>query len=283
MKVLHVIPSVAARYGGPSLAIFPMCRALKEAGCDVSICTTNADGQHRLPVKIGRTSKYEGVETIFFPSAAGEFKYSRGMAHWLDLHIPEFDLIHIHAVFNYPSVRAARAARKHGVPYVIRPLGTLDPWSMGQKLLKKKLFWHAFGKDMIEGAAAVHYTAAAEQEAVEQSLNVNHGVVIPLGVDLDVSYRALEFNQSTLDADGSVIRSPQSAMPYVLFLSRLHPKKGLEVLIEAFASVLSDERFRKWKLLIAGDGTRVCRLFKVCRTQIGNRPFRDFHRLAGNG
>jgi glycosyltransferase involved in cell wall biosynthesis len=254
MKILHVIPSVAARYGGPSLAIFPMCQALAEAGCEVQLCTTNADGEHKLPVEIGRMSNYEGVATIFFPSAAGEFKYSRGMAHWLDIHIAEFEVIHIHAVFNYPSLAAARAARKHRVPYIVRPLGTLDPWCMQQKPLKKNLYWRAFGKHMIERGAAVHYTTAAEQRAVEQSLKVNHGVVIPLGVDLDISRCASVLDQQALQHSQSAIPNSQSANPYVLFMSRLHPKKGLEVLIEAFASLLADERLRKWKLLIAGDG-----------------------------
>ena len=240
MKVLHVIPSVAKRYGGPSTAIFPMCRALKAARCEVKLCTTNADGPQALPVKTSEWVEYDSVDTIFFSSAAREFKYSREMARWLDDHVSDFDIVHIHAVFNYSSVSAARACRKHAVPYIVRPLGTLDPWSMSQKRLKKRLFWRTFGKSMLEKAAAVHYTTEAEQRAVETTLRINHGAVVPLGVDLSPTH-------------GSSL-STHLKTPYVLFLSRLHPKKGVEVLIEAFASVVGEERFKDWKLLIAGAG-----------------------------
>jgi glycosyltransferase involved in cell wall biosynthesis len=195
-----------------------MCKALQDAGCEVQICTTNADGKQGLPVGIGRMLDYEGIETIFFTSSADAFKYSRSLARWLDNHVAEFDLVHVHAVFNHSSYAAARAARKHGVPYIIRPLGTLDPWSMGQKSLKKKLFWRAFAQRMMDGAAAVHYTAAAEQQAVEGSLKVNHGVVIPLGVDPHFSSRIPHSDQPILTGD-------QSLNEYVLFLSRLQPEE----------------------------------------------------------
>ena len=243
MKVLHVIPSVAKRYGGPSTAIFPMCRALNEVRCEVKLCTTNADGLEVLPVKTSQWVEYDRVETIFFSSAAGEFKYSREMAAWLNDHVSDFDIVHIHAVFNYSSLSAARACRKHAVPYIVRPLGTLDPWSMSQKRVKKKLFWRTFGKSMLENAAAVHYTTEAEQRAVETTLNTNHGAVVPLGVDLPPSH-----------GSSSSLITPHLRTPYLLFLSRLHPKKGVEVLIEAFTSVMGEERFKDWKLLIAGEG-----------------------------
>ena len=240
MNILHVIPAVAKRYGGPSTAIFPMCRALKDAGCEAQICTTTADGGQTLPVKTNEWIDYQGVKTIFFPAKAGEFKYSQGLARWLDEQVGYFDLVHIHAVFNHSSIAAARACRKCQVPYIVRPLGSLDPWSMQQKPLKKRLFWRIFGKWMLECAAAVHYTSKGEKGSVETTLNLNHGVVVPLGVSLLA-------NQFT-------IRDSQFAMPYILFLSRLHPKKGLEGLIEAFSSLVSEEQFRHWTLLIAGDG-----------------------------
>ena len=219
-----------------------MCRALKEAGCGAKICTTSADGQSTLPVPLAEWIEYEGVETIFFPATAKEFKYSREMASWLDVHAGEFDVAHIHAVFNHSSIAAARACRRHGVPYIVRPLGTLDPWSMGQKALKKRLFWSAFGKHVLQNAAAVHYTSEGEKHAVETTLNVNHGVVVPLGVELPPkTHHSSPITHHVKE-------------PYVLFLSRLHPKKGLEVLIEAFGSVVAEAQFRNWKLLIAGDG-----------------------------
>ena len=101
---------------------------------------------------------------MFFPPQFGaSFKYSRPLASWLSSNIKNFDLAHIHAVFNHSSVAAAQACQKAGVPYVIRPLGTLDPWSMTQKSLRKRLFWQLSGKGMLHHAAAVHYTSEVEK------------------------------------------------------------------------------------------------------------------------
>src|SRR5215470_8084940 len=168
MRVLHVIPSVAERSGGPATAIIPMCRALMQQGIEVLLIATNAGLREQ------EVSEYRGVPAMLFRAEFGEsFKYSRPLAEWLGENIREFDLAHVHAVFNHSSVAAARACRRAGVPYVIRPLGTLDPWSMTQKALRKRLFWQLAGKGMLQGAAAVHYTSAAEKLATERLTGLN--------------------------------------------------------------------------------------------------------------
>jgi glycosyltransferase involved in cell wall biosynthesis len=112
---------------------------------------------------------------------------------------------------------------------------------MKQKPVRKRLFWFLFAKRLLAAAAAVHYTAAAEKTATEAFLGMNHGYVVPLGVNL---------NGSTHD-DSVANYFPELAQePYILSLSRLHPKKRLDELIEAFQS-LGDQR---WRLVIAGDG-----------------------------
>src|ERR1044072_8419273 len=231
MKVLHVIPSVSERSGGPGQAIIPMCRSLLEQGTEVVIATTDAGV--RTPITVGDVAIYKGVRTVFFPTQWGDsFKYSKPLALWLDANVKTFDVVHIHAVFNHACIAAARACRGHGVPYVVRPLGTLDPWSMKQKPLRKFLFWQLAGKPMLRNAAAVHYTASAEQAAAEGSLELNHGRVIPLGVDIDLEQHV----------NGSELISRHlnqlGEHPYVLVLSRLHPKKGLDVFVDAFAGLV---------------------------------------------
>src|SRR5687768_9898934 len=105
MRVLHVIPSVAERSGGPGIAILPMCRALQARGIEVLLVTTDA-GSHQ--VESSRVADYDGVPAILFRSQLGEsFKYSRPLSVWLDKNISHFDLGHIHAVFNHSSVVAA--------------------------------------------------------------------------------------------------------------------------------------------------------------------------------
>ena len=231
MRVLHVIPSVAERSGGPATAIIPMCRALMQQGIEVLLVSTDA-GLTKSDV-----AEYKGVPAMLFPSEFGEsFKYSRPLASWLTTNIRQFDLAHVHAVFNHSSVVAARACRRAGVPYVIRPLGTLDPWSMTQKSLRKRLFWQVAGKRMLQGAAAVHYTSEAEKLSTERLTGLNHGRVVPLGIE-----------QTPVTTRENLVQRP-----YVLVLSRLHPKKGLDVLIDAFLSLA--QQFSGWRLVLAGDG-----------------------------
>ena len=163
MRVLHVIPSVSERSGGPATAIVPMCRALMQQGIDVQLVSTN-DGLSEGHDGI----EYKGVPAIFFPIQFGtSFKYSRPLASWLTTNIKNFDLAHIHAVFNHSSVAASQACRRASVPYIIRPLGTLDPWSMTQKSLRKRLFWQFSGKAMLRDASIVHYTSEVEKLSTE--------------------------------------------------------------------------------------------------------------------
>jgi glycosyltransferase involved in cell wall biosynthesis len=240
VKVLHVIPSVAERSGGPAAAIVPMCKALQAEGIDVSLVTTS----HGLTRMNTDSKVYKGVPARFFPVQIGaSFKYSRPLASWLNANVRDFDLVHVHAVFNHASVAAAKACRKAGVPYIVRPLGTLDPWSLKQKPARKKIFWSLAGKRMLECSAAVHYTAAGEKAATEGHLGINHGQVISLGVEVD------ETSPRKRAADYFPVLSGQK---YVLQLSRLDPKKRVEILIDAFKA----RENGAWRLVIAGDGPR---------------------------
>jgi glycosyltransferase involved in cell wall biosynthesis len=226
-----------------------MCRTLSEQGVGVLLATTDADGQGRLPVQIRIESEYRGVRTIFFPARLGErFNYSATLARWLDDNVEKFDVVHVHAVFSHPCLAAARACRKHSVPYIVRPLGSLDPWSMRQKALRKRLMWQMAARRMLRGAAFVHYTTNEEKRLAENSLALEHGVVIPLGVDLE----AIQDR-----APGSIFRDAHPSLrdkPYVLALSRIHLKKNYELLIEAFLSLAKRPELERWRLVIAGNG-----------------------------
>jgi glycosyltransferase involved in cell wall biosynthesis len=249
MKVLHVIPAVAPRYGGPSRAVFEMCRALRTHGADVEIATTDADGPDYLAVEKRAPFEYQGVRTTFFPRQLSEaYGYSRPLARWLRSNVRRFDVVHIHAVFSHPCLAAAKACQAAGVPYVVRPLGSLDPWSMRQKPWRKRLMWRLGVGHMLRRASAVHYTTAEEMRLAEGSLGLSRGVVIPLGVELEEMGAEKEGASAVrtlpIFGDGE----------YVLSLSRLHPKKNLEALIEAFVSLAARPEFGNWRLALAGDG-----------------------------
>lgn len=249
MRVLHVIPAIAPRYGGPSRAIVEMCRALAARGVDVQIATTDGDGPGRLDVPTETVVERGGVPAIFFARHWSRlFDLSRPLARWLDANVARFDAVHVHAVFGHACLAAARACQRRSVPYLVRPLGTLDPWSMAQKPLRKQLFLRLGGWRMLREAAAIHYTSADERRLAEESLGLERGFVVPLAVD-DAAFVAR--------GRTALLRERHPALgddPYLLFLSRIHPKKGLDFLIPAFAEVARRPAGGGWRLLLAGDG-----------------------------
>ena len=239
-SIVHVIPSVAARYGGPSAAVVGMGRAIREAGADVLIVTTDADGPGRLDVPLGTLTTFEGLPAIFFRRQATEaFKWSAPLASWLRAHVAEHDVVHAHAVFSHAPIAAARACRAAGVPYIVRPLGTLDPWSVDRKAWRKRTLLRLGARDALAGAAVMHYTTREEQRLAERGFpDLPPGVVIPLGID---------------DRCFAVTPSRSPASPYALVLSRLDAKKRIEWIIDAWHHLQTDG-LGDWQLVIAGDG-----------------------------
>jgi glycosyltransferase involved in cell wall biosynthesis len=119
---------------------------------------------------------------------------------------------------------------------------------MKQKSLRKRVSWHTGIRSMLTNAAAIHYTTKGEQQAVEESLSLNHGVVVPLGVEM-------KSIQESATAKRLSDQFPAlEGRPYVLVLSRLHPKKALEVLLGAFLSLVRHAEFQDWRLVLAGEG-----------------------------
>ena len=246
MKILHVIPAVATRYGGPSVAISGLCNALSREGVQTEVVTTDADGPARLDVPLGVPVDRDGVRTTFFHSWGPDaLKPSPGLSDWLSRKAGEWDLVHVHSVFGLPCLAAGRAARRAGVPYVVRPLGHLAPWSLSQHRLRKKAFWALGGRSLVEKADALHFTSRAEMEGARLLGPGLKGFVVPLGLDLPAAGAG--------DAAGGFRDSVPGLgeRPFVLFLGRLHKKKGLEELVDGFAATAEAGR---WALVLAGEG-----------------------------
>jgi glycosyltransferase involved in cell wall biosynthesis len=241
-RVLHVIPALAARYGGPSAATIGMCESLRSAGIDTLVATTDADGPGRLDVSTDGESRFHGIPVRFFARQASEsFKWSRPLGRWLSAHCRDFDVVHIHAVFSHSSIAAGRACRAHGVPYLVRPLGTLDPWSLQRHAWRKRLLLQLGVRSLLAGAGAMHYTSDEEARLAESALPwLPRRAVVPLGVDEELF--------------AGPLADTQSESPYILALSRLDRKKGIEVLIDAFHHVAALDVNNRWSLVIAGDG-----------------------------
>ncbi len=233
LRVLHVIPALAPRYGGPSRAVLAMGSALADLGVDVHIAATDADGPSRLEPESSWLAQGSGCTIHLFPSRFGEsLKFSAPLASWLAEEIPGFDVVHIHAVFSHACLAAGRIAERAGVPFIVRPLGTIDRWSLSQKWIRKRVFLAAGALRMLDSAAGVHCTSDQEESEVRHLVPAARTFVSPLGVP-------------------SPGRSEGTHRNAVVFLGRLHAKKRVELLIEAFARVAGSVEH---ELVIAGSG-----------------------------
>jgi glycosyltransferase involved in cell wall biosynthesis len=219
-----------------------MCAALMKSGVHTVIVATNADGDQRLPVPVGEPTIWQGVPALFFERNFSEsFKYSSGLASWLRAHVAEFDVVHIHGVLSHVCLSAASACMQGRVPFVLRPLGTLAPWSLRQKALRKRVMLALGARRTILEAGAIHCTSQEERRGIELAFPGANAVVIPLGVD-DELLAAPAVSSAERDRDR-----------YVLTISRIHPKKNLEALIRAFVDVAARQP-DPWRLVIAGAG-----------------------------
>lgn len=260
-------------------------RALARAGVDITVVTTDDDGPGKhLAVQLGpeldvaqastpasssgvppqvlgvdsRTGTVrelaaeDGCATrcatrIYFRKQTEFYKVSVPLWQWLRRNADKFDIVHIHALFSFASVAAARCARSRAVPYVIRPLGVLNQYGMTKRRPALKRFsFQMLERPLLKQAAGMHYTSKQEQVEAEASGAVARPFIVPLGLDL------LDF-QTLPGPARFMARWPVAAgRELVLFLSRLDPKKGLDRLMDAFAEV---KRGRSGALLvIAGEG-----------------------------
>jgi glycosyltransferase involved in cell wall biosynthesis len=246
MKVLQIVPSISLIYGGPSQMVLGLAPALVKEGVKVTILTTDSNGdngQKSLDVPLNQPIEKDGYEIIYFRcSPFRRYKFSLDLLNWLKVHAHEYDLAHIHALFSPVSSFAARICRQQKLPYILRPLGTLDPADLVKKRQLKKIYAALLERPNIAGAAALHFTSDQEAKISERFGVFTKNLVLPLGV-IPSEYKG----------NKEVIRSQYNIpldIPIVLFMSRIDPKKGLDVLIPALENLLLEGL--KFHFILAG-------------------------------
>ena len=250
MKILQIVPSISLIYGGPSQMVLGLAPALARQNLKVTILTTDSNGdtgQKPLDVKLNSPVEQEGYEIIYFKcSPFRRYKFSVDLLKWLNSHAHEYDLAHIHALFSPVSSTAAAVCRAKKLPYILRPLGTLDPADLRKKKQLKQLYAAALERPNIAKAAAIHFTSEQEAKVSHRFGVTTTDLVIPLGVK---ECRDVKFNVSNQCGDIETNVSNQSSnvktnvsskfdipdsVPKVLFMSRMQSKKRIRFINSGF-------------------------------------------------
>jgi len=247
MKILHVIPNIDVRHGGSVASCLGLCRELARQGDDVAIC---AAGEQR-PAGDGEGRQTDGVRIFDVPMSRGPYGVSVAMFNALRRVIPAVDIVHIHGIYRFHLPAAAALCVYHGVPYVVKPHGSLDPFLFRVRRWRKAAPEWLFVEPSLGHASAVHFTSAEEMMLAASTGIFQHAsggtvanaIIVPEGVTFDAA--------NDIAPEEFVEAHPETrGMRLVLFLGRINFKKGLDILAKAFA-LASRKRDDLW-LVIAG-------------------------------
>lgn len=227
VHLLEAIDNVDLRTGGPSRAVLDLCLVMTTRGSKVRLLARSGrdiperwmDHENGAQGPLPRASVLNGSRWL--PPGGQALAQVRKL-------VAEADLVHLHGVWEPFNLRVAAVAREAGVPYVVTLRGMLDDWSMAQRALKKRLYLAVAGKKYLEQAALVQCTAEAELYQSEKWFPNGRGVVLPNLLEL-APFESLPGKQMALQ------RFPflRDGRPWLVFLGRITPKKGIEYLVDA--------------------------------------------------
>ncbi len=222
-----------------------MCRGLAKRGHQVTLFTTNADGNGVIDVPLGIPIDQDGVETYFYETQLGKLSFP--MANALKRMIPQSDIVFIHSLYQFTSTIAAYYCRKNKVPYVLRPHGTLDPFLVYRRLWFLKLIYiNLFEVRNFSGAAVVQYSSVMEEEMTQQFISGPiRSIVIPEGINLE------GFVNLPLRGSFRTLYPEMAGKTLILYLGRFDQKKGIDLLVESF-SMVAHHRADVHLLLVGG-------------------------------
>jgi glycosyltransferase involved in cell wall biosynthesis len=230
MKLLHILPSVDPAYGGTTEAVRRISEVCRDDGHTIEIASLDdpeCEFVARFPFKVHALGPTQG-----------NYKYAPRFRGWLREHHREYDCVVVHGIWQYQSFGTWQALHRTRTPYVIYTHGMLDPWfkrTYPLKHAKKWLYWPWGEYRVLRDAKAVLFTCEEERDLARESfwLYKAREVVVGLGTsspDVDLKAAREEF----------LIHFPElRAKRLALFLGRIHPKKGCDLLIEAFAKTLA--------------------------------------------
>jgi glycosyltransferase involved in cell wall biosynthesis len=260
VKILHVIADLDARKGGPATACAGMAKLMSRRGHQVGIVTTDRGFVAK------HWSGMDGVDIEALPGSwPAIFATSWPMARRLHALIAEVDVVHVHALYLFHDWAASRYSGRLGKPYILMPHGALDPFIYRRHRWRKVIIESAFQNGMSRRAAGLHYTTVEEWKLARPRVSNVRGCILSIGVDLEEVARLPP--PHVLRARYPMIGDRK----VVLFLGRLSYKKGIDIVIRAFAEVAMrrDDIF----LVLAGpdDGVRAAAEALIAQCGVAER------------
>ncbi len=230
MRLLHVVPTYlpAVRYGGPIRSVHALCRSWRRQAMTSRSSRPTSMAPPIATCRCCSLSIVDGVKVTYFPSRILRRLYwSPPMQRRLSTSVAGFDAVHLHAIYLWPILAGARAARAHGIPYVISPRGMLVPELIRRKSRWVKQAWIGLiERPNLEAAAAIHATSTVEVEHIASfGWRLPRIAMIPHGVDDPPPPTA-----SPLSPD---VAAAIAGGPMVLAFGRISWEKGLDRLIAA--------------------------------------------------
>jgi glycosyltransferase involved in cell wall biosynthesis len=233
MHAVHVIAGLRRTDGGPTYSVPRLCRALAAAGATVDLMTVSetaeqdrSDGNFRE-----RRFAWDGANIPFVRAV----RRSSALARSLRTEATRADIVHDHGLWLLPNVYAGREAGRARRPLVVAPRGMLSPAALSFSRVKKRIFWQLLQKSAVVRAACFHATSEQEYEEIRAFGLRQPVAIVPNGIDIE---------------SGVSRTAASNAVRTVLSLGRLHPKKGLDTLLHAWAKI--EAAHPHWRLRIVG-------------------------------
>jgi glycosyltransferase involved in cell wall biosynthesis len=245
MKILIVIPALGNVYGGPSKVILELAESIGKLGINVDVVATNANGEKTLDVDLNQWIIQNHYRVRYFSYLNFiDYKFTLSMSKWLFNNVSSYNLVHTHAIFSYPVLVAYWMCQLHKIPYIATPHGMLEPWALAYKIWKKKLYFNWLEKPALQKASAIQMLASTEAERIKNLHLKPPLVIVPNGIHRE-NFASLPepeiFYQQFPETKNKRL---------IIFLGRIDPKKGLDLLAPAFAQAY--QKFPDTHLIIAG-------------------------------
>ena len=227
MRICIFTTSIDKRLGGPSRSVPILARGLANKGILTTLLTCKTE---QMNVHLLDNST---VDLKIIDANVNVKCFEK------DILDAKYDLIHLQNLWMPLYHKMARIARKHNIPYIMTPRGCLEPWCMKQKRIKKLVAFHLYQKRDLQQAACILATSKMEADNIRALGITSPRAIIPNGIDIS------EYKCRTSEDKTHVKKQ-------ILFLSRIHEKKGIEFLINAWEQLRA--KYPTWNVVIAGNG-----------------------------